>query len=142
MVFYQIDKTQLPIIKIKFVGKVTNKELDLFLSKWSSFYGDGDNFYLFFDMTEMLIPSIKLVIKLAKFISSTKDKKPQYLKKSILILNDVFVLKKMFNLVFKITRPAAPLYVYWKHKFELNINNDTIQEIFETQNSKFQIIIP
>jgi hypothetical protein len=142
MVFYQIDKTQLPIIKIKFIGKITNKELDSFFDEWNSFYDTGENFYMFFDMTEMSIPHINKVVKLAKFISSTKDNDPQYLKKSILILNDVFILKKMFNVVFKIAAPAAPLYVYWKHKFELNINNDTIQEIFETQNSKFQIIIP
>tara|TARA_B100000795_G_scaffold267562_2_gene252662 strand:+ start:2138 stop:2566 length:429 start_codon:yes stop_codon:yes gene_type:complete len=142
MVFYQIDKTQLPIIKIKFIGKVNNKELDLFLNEWSSFYGDGGNFYLFFDMTEMLTPNIKMVIKLAKFINSTKDHNPQYLKKSILIMNDVFILKKMVNVVFKITAPVTPLYIYWKHKYELNINNDTIQNIFETQNSKFQIIKP
>ena len=44
--------------------------------------------------------------------------------------------------VFKITPPAAPLYLYWKKENEINVNCDTIQEIFETQNDKFQEILP
>ena len=35
------------------------------------------------------------------------------------------------NLVFKITRPAAPLFLYWKHEYEFNVNNDTIQKFLK-----------
>ena len=87
-------------------------------------------------------PSISNSFQLARFIQKIKSKNPQYLKKSILILNNNYILRKIMGTVFKITPPAAPLYLYWKKENEINVNCDTIQEIFETQNDKFQEILP
>ena len=140
--FYKIDDTQFPIIKIKLEGNVTTKYLNEFFDIWLSFYKKEKNFYLLFDICDVNNPSIKNGFQLAKFIKKIKQKKPQYLKKSILILNNNYILRKIMSLVFKITPPAAPLFLYWKHEYEFNVCNDTIQEIFETKNDKFQKILP
>ena len=105
-------------------------------------YDKNKKFYLIVDICEISNPSIKDSYKLVKFIKEIKKKNPQYLKKSILILNDSYILKKLMGFAFKITSPAAPLYLYWKKMNEMNVNNNTIQEIFETQNDKFQQILP
>jgi len=140
--FYTVDDTQFPIIKIKLEGDITTKYLNEFFDIWLSFYEKKKNFYLFFDICNVNNPSIKNAFQLATFIKKIKQKDPQYLKKSILILNNNYILQKIMGLVFKITPPAAPLFLYWKHEYEINVNNDTIQEIFETKNEKFQRILP
>jgi hypothetical protein len=142
MVFYTINKKSFPIIKIVFSGKVNDNELDDFLNEWLGFYDLKKKFYLFFDITNIENPSIKSAYKLVKFIQKIKMKNPQYLKKSIIILNEGFLLKNLIHIIFKITKPAAPLYLYWKHEYEINITNDTIQEVFESNNDKFQVILP
>jgi len=140
--FYSINKTHFPIIKIKLSGDITDKALNEFFDIWLSFYNREKHFYLLFDICEVNNPSIKHSYLLAKFIQKIKMKTPQYLKKSILILNNNYILRKVMGLVFTITSPAAPLYLYWKHEYEINVNNDTIQQIFETKNEKFQKIMP
>lgn len=142
MVFYTINKESFPIIKIVFFGKVRDNELKDFLNEWLKFYDLKKNFYLFFDITKIENPSLKNAVTLVKFIQKIKKKKPQYLKKSIIILNESFLLKNLICFIFKITKPAAPLYLYWKDNYEININNNTIQEVFESNNDKFQVIMP
>ena len=142
MVFYTINKESFPIIKIVFFGKVRDNELKDFLNEWLKFYDLKKNFYLFFDITKIENPSLKSAVTLVKFIQKIKKKKPQYLKKSIIILNESFLLKNLICFIFKITKPAAPLYLYWKDNYEININNNTIQEVFESNNDKFQVILP
>jgi len=142
MSFYSINQENFPIIKIVLKGDITDKALNEFFDIWLSFYKKKKKFYLLFDICNVNNPSIKHGFQLAKFIQTIKKKNPQYLKKSILILNNNYILRKIMTIVFKITSPAAPLYLYWKHEYETNINNDTIQEIFETQNDIFQKILP
>jgi len=140
--FYSINKTNFPIIKIKLSGDITDKGLNEFFNIWLSFYDRQKHFYLLFDICEVNNPSIKHSYLLARFIQKIKKKTPQYLKKSILILNNNYILRKVMYVVFTITSPAAPLYLYWKDEYEINVNNDTIQQIFETKNELFQKIIP
>ena len=142
MSFYSINQENFPIIKIVLKGDITDKALNEFFDIWLSFYKKEKKFYLLFDICNVNNPSIKHSFQLARFIQKIKEKNPQYLKKSILILNNNYILRKIMGLVFTITSPAAPLYLYWKHEYETNINNDTIQEIFERQNDKFQKILP
>ena len=142
MDFYSINEDNFPIIKITLRGDITDKALDKFFNTWLSFYEKKKKFYLLFDICEVNNPSIKNSYQLARFIQRIKQKNPQYLKKSIIILNNNYILRQIMGLVLKITPPAAPLYLYWKHEYEINVNNDTIQEIFETQNDKFQKILP
>ena len=142
MDFYIIDDKDFPIIKIILKGDITDESLKKFFNVWLSFYDKNKSFYLLFDICDVNNPSISNSFQLAKFIKKIKSKNPQYLKKSILILNNNYILRKIIGIVFKITPPAAPLYLYWKKGNEVNVNCDTIQEIFETQNVKFQEILP
>jgi hypothetical protein len=142
MTFYTVDDTEFPIIKICLQGKITDKALNDFFDIWLSFYDRERKFYLLFDICNVRNPSIKNSFQLANFIKKIKKKSPQYLKKSLLILNDNFLLKKIMGLVFKITPPAAPLYLYWKKKEENDINVDTVREVYETKNHLFQEILP
>ena len=139
--FYTIDDTLFPIIKIKLAGDITTEYLNDFFDIWLSFYKKEQYFYLLFDICDVNNPSIKNAFQLATFIKKIKQKNPQYLKKSILILNNNYILQKIISLIFKITPPAAPLFLYWKHEYEINVNNDTIQELFETKNDDFQEIL-
>ena len=142
MDFYSINEDDFPIIKITLRGDITDKALNKFFNVWLAFYEKKKKFYLLFDICEVNNPSIKNSYQLARFIQTIKKKNPQYLKKSILILNNSYILRQIMGLVFKITPPAAPLYLYWKKENEINVNCDTIREIFETQNNKFQKILP
>ena len=142
MDFYTINDEHFPIIKIVLKGDITDESLKNFFDVWLSFYEKKKKFYLLFDICDVNNPSISNSFQLARFIQKIKSKNPQYLKKSILILNNNYILRKIMGTVFKITPPAAPLYLYWKKENEINVNCDTIQEIFETQNDKFQEILP
>ena len=142
MDFYTIDDKDFPIIKIILKGDVVSESLVNLFNDWFNFYDKKKNFYLLFDICDINNPSIKHIYQLAIFINKIKKKNPQYLKKKILILNNNYYYKKIMWFVFKITPPAAPVYLYWKEENEENVNCDTIQEIFETQNDKFQEILP
>ena len=142
MSFCNIDESNFPIIKNILKGNITDESLNQLFLKWLSFYEKNKGFYLLFDICKVKNPTIKNGYQLAKFIKRIKKKDPQYLKKSILILNNNYILRKVMGIVFTLTKPAAPLYLYWKHEYEINVNINTIQEIFETQNEKFQKIMP
>jgi len=142
MPFYTFDKTKFPIVKIKLTGKIYEDQLDALFYDWESLYSLEKKHYILFDIYEIDNPDFKSAYKLISFIQKIKKKQPQYLKKSLLIIRDNKFLKFLFSFIFKITKPAAPLYMYWKQDHEIYVNNDTIQEIFETQNNKFQIILP
>lgn len=142
MDFYTIDDKDFPIIKIILKGNVVSESLVNLFDDWLKLYDKKRNFYLLFDICDVNNPSIKHIYQLAIFIKKIKKKKPQYLKKSVMILNNNYIFRKIIWLVFKITPPAAPLYLYWKEENEENVNCDTIREIFETKNDRFQEILP
>ena len=142
MDFFTIDDKDFPIIKIILKGDIGRESLANLFNAWLKLYERKKNFYLLFDICDVTNPSFSNGFQLEKFIKKLKKKKPQYLRKSVIILNNNYILRKIIGVVFKITPPAAPLYLYWKEENEENVNCDTIREIFETQNDKFQEILP
>jgi|TARA_B110000208_G_C11691389_1_gene402388 hypothetical protein len=140
MSFYTFDFSSLPIIKIKLEGRVTLEKVDGFLNKWLEIYDLDTKHTLIFDMTKTHSPTIKSAIKLAKFIKKVKMEKPQLLERSFLIINENSLLRYLFGMVFTITRPIAPIFVYWKKPIETHINPDTILNVFHTNALKFQYI--
>ena len=77
--------------------------------------------------------------KLATFIQKIKKFNPQYLKQSIIIINDGWFIRALFNTVFTITSPAAPLYIYWKYYEDINL--DTVNKVLEEEKGKISMYI-
>jgi hypothetical protein len=142
MVFYKLNYNKFPIVEIIFKGEIIDEDLDRFFDEWLKIYDREKNFELYFDITKMDTPGMSFAYKLATFIQKIKTLSPQYLKQSIIIMNDGWFLRALFNTVFSITSPAAPLYIYWKDEIEFNINLDTIKKVFDEKKETFQCILP
>ena len=142
MVFYKFNYKNFPTVEILFEGEINDDDLDCFFNEWLEIYDRKDDFRLIFDITKMETPSMSFAYKLATFIQKIKKITPQYLKQSIIIMNDGWFLRALFNTVFSITSPAAPLYIYWKDEIEFNINLDTIEIVFNEKKETFQCILP
>ena len=142
MVFYKFNYNKFPIVEITFDGEVIDEDLDRFFDEWLKIYDNKKNFKLHFDITKMDTPGMSFAYKLATFIQRIKTFSPQYLKQSIIIMNDGWFLRTLFNTVFSITSPAAPLYIYWKDEIEFNITLETIEDKFNQDREKFQCILP
>jgi hypothetical protein len=142
MTFYTIDFSCMPIIKIRLEGKITCEKLSEFLNKWEDIYNLQKKHTIIFDITNIQSPSIQCAIQLAKFIKKIKKEQEPLLQRSIIILNENTFLRYLFRIIFSITKPASPLFVYWKKTTETNINNDTILDVFHTNVLKFQYISP
>ena len=113
-----------------------------FFDEWLKIYDKKEYFELYFDITKMNTPGMNFAYKLATFIQKIKKITPQYLKQSIIIMNDGWFLRALFNAVFGITSPAAPLYIYWKDEIEFNITLETIGNKFQQERERFQCILP
>jgi len=138
MVFYSFNYSKFPIVEIIFDGEINN--LNNFFDEWLKIYDREKSFELYFDITKMETPSMSFAYKLAIFIQKIKEFRPQYLKQSILIINDGWFIRALFNTVFTITSPASPLYIYWK--YEEDITLDTVNKVLEEEKEKFQCILP
>jgi hypothetical protein len=142
MTFYNIDFSCMPIIKIKLEGKITCEKLGEFLNKWEDIYNLQKEHTIIFDITNTQSPNIQCAIQLAKFIKKIKKEQEPLLQRSFLILNENTFLRYLFRIIFSITKPVAPVFVYWKKTTETTINNDTILDVFHTDTLKFQYISP
>jgi hypothetical protein len=142
MSFFKFDFSSMPNIKVIFTGKITENNLNGFFKEWLRVNTFKTYHNLIFDTTNLDIPSIKVAIKIGQFIKNLRDEKPQYLQRSIIILNENIIIRNLTKIVFKITKPAAPVFIYWKKKTETNVNLDTILDIFNTNVFKFQFIKP
>tara|TARA_B100000795_G_scaffold123511_1_gene92057 strand:+ start:2018 stop:2443 length:426 start_codon:yes stop_codon:yes gene_type:complete len=141
MNFCNFDLSKLPLIKVTLNGEITSKKMDVFFKKWLEIYILKTDHSIIFDITNAYSPNVKCAIKLAKFIKKIKEK-PPFLQRCIVIINENGILRNLFKMVFTITRPAAPMFVYWKKTNEQYINNDTIMDVFHTNILKFQYIRP
>jgi hypothetical protein len=142
MSFFKFDFSCMPNIKVIFTGKITENNLNGFFKEWLRVNTFKTYHNLIFDTTNLDIPSIKVAIRIGKFIKNLKDEDPQYLQRSIIIMNENVIIRNLTKIVFKITKPVAPVFIYWKKKTETNVNLDTILDIFNTNVFKFQFIKP
>jgi len=142
MTFYKFDFSCIPIIKINLEGKITSEKLGSFLNRWEEIYKLKKEHTLIFDITKTHSPTIPCAFQLAKFIKKIKKEQQPLLQRSFIILNENTILRYLFRMIFTITKPIAPVFVYWKKQTETDINTDTILNVFHTNALKFQYIRP
>ena len=95
MDFFTIDDKDFPIIKIILKGDIGRESLANLFNAWLKLYERKKNFYLLFDICDVTNPSFSNGFQLEKFIKKLKKKKPQYLRKSVIILNNNYILRKI-----------------------------------------------
>ena len=109
--FYTFDVSYYPIVLITFNKyKINDNDFRNFLSDWLKLYTFRKNFMLIFDTRKMLFPHFKYSLKIMAFIKKLRKYHPQYLNRSIIIVQN----KKISNLlefIFYIQPPVAPVYL-------------------------------
>jgi hypothetical protein len=111
--FAKYNLNKWPLVYIDMVGDIkTYVDYKQFTSTWMGLYDKLEPFTMLFDATKFGDVSVFYAIKMALFIKKIKRKRPQYLQKSIIMLESKW-LKHLVGLMFFIETPAAPVYVYY-----------------------------
>ena len=111
--FAKYNLSKWPLVYIDMVGDIkTYVDYKQFASTWMGLYDKLEPFTMLFDATNFGDVSVFYAIKMAMFIKKIKRKRPQYLQKSIIMLESKW-LKHLVGLMFFIETPAAPVYVYY-----------------------------
>ena len=136
------DYSKFPIVNVSFNSNIKDEEeFKLFLKEWLELYKKQKDFTFVFDTTNVGLINISYCFKLKKFIGELKQLPNQYLQKSIIIVSNKYI-KHLLNIIFKITKPLATVYIYdIDKKEEYNINN-LLNDIKENKLEKFKIIHP
>ena len=104
------DDSEFPLIRVKLEGKIKNNEdFYNFTTTWDSYNSRRNDYVLVFDAREVGYVSIKYAFKMASFIKELK-RKEQYLKSSIIIVESKY-LRFLLNLIFKLQKPVADVYM-------------------------------
>lgn len=112
--FATYDLSKWPLVYINMNGDIKRYvDYKQFTNTWLELYNKLEPFTMLFDATNFGEVSIFYAIKMAMFIKKIKRKRPQYLQKSIIMLESKW-LKHLVGLMFFIESPAAPVFVYYK----------------------------
>lgn len=136
-----LDKSEFPNIYVKFNDKINNEEeFKSFLKEWLELYKDRKDFTFIFDTRNVGMVNISYCYKLKNFISQLKELPKQYLQRSIIIVSSKYV-RYLLNIIFKITKPVAVVYIYNKDDISINVNKE-ILKILNEQPNDFTVINP
>lgn len=120
------------IVDVKLNKNISNEQdFYLFLAEWLKLYNNEKDFIFIFNAKNVGFIPIKYSFKMSAFIKSLKKKPYQYLKKSIIIINNKFT-KILLDIIFMIQPPVAPVYIIYKK----NDNNNIEEIINDLLNSK------
>lgn len=104
------DDTEYPLIKVKLEGKIKNNvDFFNFTTTWRSYNNRHTHYVFVFDATRVGYVNMKYAFKMASFIKELK-RETQYLKSSIIIVENKY-LKFLLNLIFKLQKPVADVYI-------------------------------
>ena len=104
------DDSEFPLIRVKLKGKIQNNvDFCNFTTTWDSYNLRRSEYIFLFDSREVGYVSIKYAFKMASFIKELK-RKEQYLKSSIIIVENKY-LRFLLNLIFKLQKPVADVYM-------------------------------
>ncbi len=104
------DDSEFPLIRVKLNGKIQNNvDFCNFTTTWDSYNLRRSEYIFLFDSREVGYVSIKYAFKMASFIKELK-RKEQYLKSSIIIVENKY-LRFLLNLIFKLQKPVADVYL-------------------------------
>lgn len=134
--FAYFDTSQFPRVYIKLNKSISSDEdYDKFTSDWLDLYKKQKYYNLVIDTTDTGMINIKYAFKVANFIKGLKKDAPdlygeQWLQYSIILVSSNLVMK-LLNIIFKITKPIAPVYI-------VSSENDKNIIINQFKNIKFK----
>lgn len=104
------DDSEYPLIRVKLKGKIKNNvDFCNFTTTWESYNSRRTEYVFVFDSREVGYVNMKYAFKMASFIKDLK-RKEQYLKSSIIIVENKY-LRFLLNLIFKLQKPVADVYM-------------------------------
>tara|TARA_Y100000287_G_C14050721_1_gene271062 strand:+ start:44 stop:481 length:438 start_codon:yes stop_codon:yes gene_type:complete len=104
------DDSEYPLIRVKLKGKIKNNvDFCNFTTTWESYNSRRTEYIFVFDSREVGYVNMKYAFKMASFIKDLK-RKEQYLKSSIIIVENKY-LRFLLNLIFKLQKPVADVYM-------------------------------
>jgi|TARA_B100001059_G_C17833391_1_gene586240 hypothetical protein len=137
---YNLDNW--PLVYIKLKGDIKSYvDYKQFTDTWLGLYNRLEPFTMLFDACEFGDVSIFYAIKMAMFIKKIKRKRPQYLQKSVIMLQSKW-LKHLVGLMFFIEKPAAPVYVYYKDEHGDKPMNDLVDLVEKGEIDIFHRYLP
>tara|TARA_B100000900_G_C20545592_1_gene702395 strand:- start:25 stop:459 length:435 start_codon:yes stop_codon:yes gene_type:complete len=119
--FSVYDSSSFPLVKVKITGIPSNDDFDEFLRQWLQLYEEMKDFSFLFDIRELGNVSLKYCVKMAMFIYKLRKREYQYLKKSVIVLNDNKI-QRLLDFIFAIQSPVADVFIY-------NNNTDSIEDL-------------
>ena len=125
------DKTTLPLVKVTLNGSLNNDEdYNHFIREWTELYQSKTNFKFVFDTSNCGYVNIKYALKMPSYIKRLKELKIQYLEKSIIIYNSIWI-KMLLSMIFKLQSPVAPVYLVAKDDFceDMIVNSQNYMEL-------------
>ena len=127
--FADYDYSQLPNVKVKLNNVIDDDDFDEFLKEWLKLYIKKKKYSFIFDTTNVSNVPLKYSIRMAEFIKELKNNEIQYLEKSIILINNLFV-KQMLNIILRLQSPVAPIYLVSNEtEIDLILNNEDISNI-------------
>jgi len=142
--FAYFDTSQFPRVYIKLNKSISsNKDYDKFTSDWLDLYKKQKYYNLVIDTTDTGMINIKYAFKIANFIKGLKKDAVdlfgnQWLQYSIILVSSNLVMK-LLNIIFKITKPIAPIYIVSSENDKNIIINQFKNIKFEDYNHNIQI---
>ena len=146
--FYDYSLT--PLIKVNFIGRIKKRENFLnFVEEWRELYRQKKDFNFIFDTRNVGLISPVYCYMMANFIHELKNNDYQYLKYSVIIVKNK-VIQYLLNIIFKIQKPVAPIYMIEDSSenkkivsYIVNISNKTsLDTLIVLNKNKFNIIRP
>lgn len=118
------DNSNFPIVRVDLSGQLTTDEdYNNFIREWTELYKRKNNFKFIFDTSNCGYVNLKYAFKMPNFIKKLKELETQYLEKSIVIYDSIWI-KMLLKLILNLQSPVAPVYLVSKNDYcEDMINN-------------------
>lgn len=132
--------SKFPIVKVEF-NKTINNEIEFsdFLVKWTLLYKSKKDFTFIFNTIDVGFVNPKYCFKMTKFIKKLKKFNHQYLQKSLIIVSNKYI-KYLLNIIFRLQKPVAPVYIYSTKE---NVNYDLLlKKIENNELDNFNVVYP
>lgn len=108
----EYDHSEFPIVKVKMKGIIKDDaEFEQFLTEWKELYKNREDFIFVFDTSKVGWVNPKYALKMAYFISTLKKEPTQYLKRSIIIIGNLWV-RSLLCVIFALQTPVCPIDYY------------------------------
>ena len=127
--FADYDYSQFPNVKVKLNNVIDEDDFDKFLNEWLKLYIKEEKYTFIFDTTNVSNIPLKYSIRMVEFIKELRKNEIQYLEKSIILINNLFV-KQMLNIILNLQSPVAPIYLVSNEtEVDLILDNKDISNI-------------